>query len=77
MVSSSGRGRQSENINTSCIYQMLPLSQVLGRALRRGEGRRSNTSLRRSWSRGIKKVKTHLVKFQEQSDQGHGAVQSS
>lgn len=77
MVSSFGRGRQSENINTSCIYRVLPLSQVLGWAPRRGEGRKNNTGLRRSWSRGIKKVKTHLVKFQEQSDQGHGAVQSS
>lgn len=77
MVSSSGRGRRNENINTSCIYRMLPLSQVLGWAPRRGEGRRNNTSLRRSWSRGIKMVKTHLVKFQKQSDQDHGAVQSS
>ena len=63
MVLSSGRGRQSKNINTFCLYQMLPLSQVLGWAQRRGEGKRSNTSLRRSWFRGIKKVKTPLVKF--------------
>lgn len=39
MVSSFGRGRQSENINTSCIYRVLPLSQVLGwgAKARRGE----------------------------------------